>query len=251
MKFSIITVSFNSEKTIEETIKSVVSQTYKDFEYILVDGGSSDNTVKIANRYKKYFKYIVSEKDNGIYDAINKGINLASGNIISILHSDDLYYSENVLLDVKNIFNKDENIKCVIGNTLIYKLKNGYKKVIRNYKSKHFYNWMMYLGYSPPHPSTFIRKEIYSQFGLYNTKYKIAGDFEFFLRILFLKKIKLEKINQSFVLMKLGGESTKSIINHNQSTVEILDSFKTNNLKNYFLIVMLRIPLKLIQYFLK
>ena len=101
MKFSIVTVSFNSEKTIEETIKSVVSQTYKDFEYILVDGGSSDNTLEIANRYKKYFKYIISEKDNGIYDAINKGINLTSGNIISILHSDDLYYSENVLLDVK------------------------------------------------------------------------------------------------------------------------------------------------------
>lgn len=251
MKISIVTVSLNSEKTIEETIKSVICQTYKDFEYILVDGGSSDNTVKIANKYKKYFKYIISEKDNGIYDAINKGINLASGKIISILNSDDLYYSENVLLDVQNIFDKDKSLQCVIGNTLIYKLKNGGKKVIRNYKSKYFYNWMMYLGYSPPHPSTFIRKEIYSQFGLYNTKYKIAGDFDFFLRILFLNKIKINKINQSFVLMKVGGESTKSISNHNQSTKEILDSFKTNNLNNYFLIVMMRIPLKIIQYFFK
>ena len=116
MKFSIVTVSYNSEKTIEETIRSVIFQSCKDYEYILVDGGSTDNTLNIVNNYKKYFNKIISEKDNGIYDAINKGIKVASGEIISILNSDDIYYSNNVLSDVENVFENDQNYKCVIGN---------------------------------------------------------------------------------------------------------------------------------------
>lgn len=250
MKFSIVTVSYNSEKTIEETIRSVIFQSCKDYEYILVDGGSTDNTLNIVNNYKKYFNKIISEKDNGIYDAINKGIKVASGEIISILNSDDIYYSNNVLSDVENVFENDQNYKCVIGNTLIFKEINNKKKIIRNYKSN-FYNWMIYLGYSPPHPSSFFKKEVYSKFGTYNTKFKIAGDFDFFLRTIFINKIKYRKINQNYVFMRFGGKSTKSFLNHNKSSIEILNSFKINNIKNNLFVIFLRFPLKVIQYFLK
>ena len=250
MKFSIVTVSYNSEKTIEETIRSVIFQSCKDYEYILVDGGSTDNTLNIVNNYKKYFNKIISEKDNGIYDAINKGIKVASGEIISILNSDDIFYSNSVLSDVRNVFENDHNYKCVIGNTLIFKAINNQKKIIRNYKSN-FYNWMIYLGYSPPHPSSFFKKEVYSKFGLYNTKFKIAGDFDFFLRTIFMSKIKYKKINQNYVFMRFGGESTKSFFNHNKSSFEILNSFKINNIRNHLFVIFMRFPLKVIQYFLK
>ena len=251
MKFSIITVSYNSENTIEETIQSVISQSYKDYEYILVDGGSTDNTLKIVNNYSKYFNKIISEKDNGIYNAINKGIKVSSGEIISILHSDNSFYSNSVLSDVKSVFENDKNSQCVIGNTLIFKETNNKKKIIRNYKANNFYKWMIYLGYSPPHPSSFFRKESYLKFGLYNENFKIAADFDFYLRTIFINKIKFKRVDQNYVLMRYGGESTKSFSNHNKSSFEILNSFKINHIRNYFIIILMRFPLKIIQYFLK
>ena len=251
MKFSVITVSFNSEKTIEETILSVIRQNYNNFEYILVDGGSNDKTLEIVNKYKKYFSKIISEKDEGVYDAINKGIKVSTGDIISIIHSDDLFISNEILSKINNIFKKNLTTKILVGNTLIFKLKKNKKKIIRNYRSAGFYNWMMYFGYSPPHPSSFIKKEVYSKFGLYNKKFKIAGDFEFFLKALIVKKINLNKVNENLVLMRMGGKSNSSISSHIISTKEILASFRINNLKNFLPMVMIRFPLKLFQYLFK
>ena len=154
MKFSVITVCLNSETTIEKTIKSVIDQNYRDMEYIIIDGGSSDKTLKILNKYKSNISKIISEKDQGIYDAINKGISLSNGEIISILHSDDYFYDNNVLNDVVKLFKKKSEIDCVIGNTII--VKNN--KTLRKYSSKNFKNWMMFFGISPPHPSSFIKK---------------------------------------------------------------------------------------------
>jgi|TARA_B110000027_G_scaffold133255_1_gene161271 glycosyltransferase involved in cell wall biosynthesis len=246
MKVSIITVCLNSQKTIRKTIKSVISQSYKNYEYIIIDGGSTDNTIKIINEYKKYISVFISEKDKGIYDAINKGIKKSTGSVVSILNSDDIFCDDKTTQKIISYFKSDLKLDCLIGNTLI--TKNNSKKVIRNYKANSFKKWMLYLGFSPPHPSTFVRKKIYKKFGLYNKKYKIAGDFEFFVRIFLKKKILFKIINKNFVLMKSGGRSSSSLKSNFISSNEIVKSFKDNNLYTNWLLVILRFPIKLLQY---
>ena len=246
MKVSIITVCLNSQKTIRKTIKSVISQSYKNYEYIIIDGGSTDNTIKIINEYKKYISVFISEKDKGIYDAINKGIKKSTGSVVSILNSDDIFCDDKTTQKIISYFKSDLKLDCLIGNTLI--TKNNSKKVIRNYKANSFKKWMLYLGFSPPHPSTFVRKKIYKKFGLYNKKYKIAGDFEFFVRIFLKKKISFKIINKNFVLMKSGGRSSSSLKSNFISSNEIVKSFKDNNLYTNWLLVILRFPIKLLQY---
>ena len=249
MKVSIITVCLNSQKTIRKTIKSVISQSYKNYEYIIIDGGSTDNTIKIINEYKKYISVFISEKDKGIYDAINKGIKKSTGSVVSILNSDDIFCDDKTTQKIISYFKSDLKLDCLIGNTLI--TKNNSKKVIRNYKANSFKKWMLYLGFSPPHPSTFVRKKIYKKFGLYNKKYKIAGDFEFFVRIFLKKKILFKIINKNFVLMKSGGRSSSSLKSNFISSNEIVKSFKDNNLYTNWLLVILRFPIKLLQYIAK
>ena len=178
MKISIITVCLNSKKSIEKTIKSIISQDNVDYEFIIIDGGSTDNTLKIIDKYKKWISKIVSEKDLGIYDAINKGIKISSGEIISLIHSDDYLCNNLVLSNVVSNFQKNLKLDCLIGTTLI--VKSNSTKVIRKYSAKFFKKWMLYLGFSPPHPSSFFKKKIYDKYGLYNISYKIAGDFDFF-----------------------------------------------------------------------
>jgi glycosyltransferase involved in cell wall biosynthesis len=246
MKLSIITVCFNSQNTIEKTIKSVVSQKYQNYEYIIVDGGSTDDTIKIINKYKKYINAIISEEDKGIYDAINKGIKLSTGSVISILHSDDIFYNSNTTQKVMSYFNSNLEINCLIGNTII--TKNDTKKIIRKYKANFFKRWMLYLGYSPPHPSTFLKKKIYKKYGLYKKKYSIAGDFEFFVRIFLKKNLMLKTVNENFVLMRSGGKSSETIKSNFISSHEILRSFEDNNLYINWFFITLRFPLKLIQY---
>ena len=177
MKFSIVTVSFNSEKTIEETIQSVISQTYKNYEYILVDGGSFDNTLKIVNKYSNYFSKIISEKDFGIYDAINKGIKQASGDVISILHSNDIFFNNQTLSNVYKYFSINQKLNILLG-AVSYKKDFNKKKISRYYSAKFFRPWMLRFGISPPHPSSFIKREIYKKYGFYEDSYQIAGDFD-------------------------------------------------------------------------
>ena len=246
MKVSIITVCFNSQKTIRKTIKSVISQSYKNYEYIIIDGGSTDNTIKIINEYKKCISVFISEKDKGIYDAINKGIKKSTGSVVSILHSDDIFYDNQTTKEVMSYFSSNSKLDCLIGNTLI--TKNNSKKVIRNYKANSFKKWMLYLGFSPPHPSTFFSKKIYKKFGLYNKKYNIAGDFEFYVRIFLKQNILLRIVNKNFILMKSGGRSSESLKSNFISSNEIIKSFKDNNLYTNWLLVILRYPIKLLQY---
>ena len=246
MKVSIITVCLNSQKTIEKTIKSVISQQYKNYEYIIIDGGSTDNTIKIINKYKKFISIFKSEKDNGIYDAINKGIKESTGSVVSILHSDDIFFDNQTIQKVMYYFNSKSKIDFLIGNTII--TKNDPKKILRNYNANFFKRWMLYLGYSPPHPSTFMRNKIYKKYGLYNIKYRIAGDFEFFVRIILKKKILFKTVNENFVLMKSGGRSSETLKSNFISSKEIIKSFEDNNLYTNWFLIILRFPLKLIQY---
>ena len=248
MKISIITVCLNSQKTIEKTIRSVISQKYKNYEYIIIDGGSSDNTIKIIKKYKKYIRVIISEEDKGIYDAINKGIKQSTGSVVSILHSDDIFYESQTTQKVMSYFNSNLKLDCLIGNTIITK-KNS-KKIIRKYRANSFKKWMLYLGFSPPHTSTFLNNKIYKKYGLYNNKYSIAGDFEFFVRIFLKKKISFKIVNENFVLMKSGGRSSESLKSNFISSREIIKSFKDNNLYTNWLLIIFRFPLKLMQYIL-
>ncbi len=249
MKFSIITVCYNSENTIEKTIKSILSQNYKNFEYIIVDGGSTDNTMKIINNFKDNIHLIISEKDKGIYDAINKGIKISSGDIISIIHSDDIYFDDNILGFVNSYFDNNQDLDCLIGSTLIKKNHNN--SIIRKYNPTIFKTWMLYLGFSPPHPSTFMKKEIYDKYGYYKTDYEIAGDFEFFLRIFNKNKIVYKLLKKIFVTMSFGGKSTKSIKSNIVSSKEILKSFKENKIYSNWFLISMRFPIKLIQILIK
>ncbi len=249
MKISIVTVCLNSENSIEKTIKSVIDQEYSDIEYIIIDGGSSDQTVEIIQKYKKFITTFISEADLGVYDGINKGISYATGDIVSILHSDDYYAHKRVLLNVVNIFKKKIELKCLVGATYMVKKENDV--IVRKYSPVKFKNWMFNLGISPPHPSMFLKKEIYDQYGLYKTDYKIAGDFEFYLRIILKKKIKIFMSNTNYVIMRLGGKSTMSFKSNFISSREILKILKKNGVYSNWAMVLLRFPIKIIQYIFK
>ena len=239
MKISIITICLNSEKTIEKTINSVINQKYKNIEYIVVDGNSTDNTKQILSKHKKFINKFISEKDTGIYNAINKGLNLATGDLISILHSDDCYFNEDTLQNIVKIFSNNKSIACLFGTTII---KRRNSKIIRKYSPVGFKPWMLYLGISPPHPSMFLKKEVYKKYGTYKENYKIAGDFEFYLRILRKKEINYKIIDDTYVVMQHGGASTQSLKSNIISSKEILKSFKENNIYNNWFIILLRIP---------
>ena len=236
MKISLITVCYNAEKTIEETMRSVLSQTEKNYEYIIVDGKSRDNTLSIVKSYEKLFgnklKWI-SEKDNGIYDAMNKGIKLATGDIIGILNADDILAHENVFHQViENIKNNDG----VYSNLLM--LDQNMIKPYRLFKYKKNQNKKN--GWHPPHPTLYLKKEIYKKYGNFNLNYKIAADLDFMLRIM-NQKVKLKYVNDYFVFMRSGGESTAGLKGYTKNFLESYKVLKNNKVKFSLLINITRI----------
>ena len=198
MKISIITVCVNAEKTIKDTIESVLKQSYKDFEYIIVDGKSSDDTLKIISKYDDKRIRLISEKDKGLYDAMNKGIKLSTGDIIGTINSDDILASEDVFQTV--IDNFDENTDVIYANIKYY--NEDFSKVKRDFVSGTKENEY----FCPAHPSMYVRKEIYQRIGTYNTSYKIASDFDFMVRCN-LNNVRYKYIDKYFVYMRYGGKS--------------------------------------------
>lgn len=239
MKISIITVSYNSEKTISKTIESVYKQNYQDFEYIIIDGQSNDKTLDIIKQYKTIFKekmIWVSEKDKGIYDAMNKGLKMASGEVVGLLNSDDFYTSRDILSTIYEIFSKEKNIDAIYGD-VHYIDTNKSKRIIRYYSSKFFKRSLMRLGFMPAHPSFYIRKECLNKIGFYDISYKIAADFEFLLRAIYIHKIKTKYIKKDFVTMTIGGVSTSGLISHKQIMQEHIKALRSNHIySNYFLL---------------
>lgn len=211
MKISIITVVYNNCKTISDTIQSVLSQKYNDIEYIVIDGESTDGTIDIIEKYDKYIDIIVSEKDEGIYDAINKGIKVASGDIIGLLHSDDVFTSDQVISRVGHTF-YDLNIDSTYGD-LIYVDKNNSDKIIRKWRSgKYDRNKFLY-GWMPPHPTFFVKRNMFEKYGFYDLSFRSAADYELMLRFLFKYQISSYYIPEILVKMRIGGKSNESIRN--------------------------------------
>ncbi len=247
MKVSIITVVYNNDKTIRQAIQSVLSQTYGDIEYIIIDGQSSDNTINIINDYKDFLGYFVSEKDTGIYDAMNKGIFAANGDVIGILNSDDIFNDVHVVEIIMSQFIKSPTLDIVYGD-LEYVNKYNINKVVRNWKSKSYYNRFFENGNVPPHPTLFVKKSVYEKAGVFNLNFKLAADYEFMLRIFKKFNFKSKYINEVIVKMRLGGATNKSISNIKYQNKEILLAWKNNNLKAPFLLMPLRIVKRLIQF---
>ena len=200
MKVSIITCTYNSGKTVADTIRSVNAQTYPNIEHIIVDGLSKDNTLEVVKQYAGEKQIIKCEKDNGIYDAFNKGIRMATGDIIGVLNSDDFFTSDNIIEQVVNTFNK-ENIDAVYGD-IHFVNPDNLNKCVRYYSSKNFRPCMMRMGFMFAHPSFYVKREYYENLGLYKTDYKIAADFELLLRFVVKNKIKYachhKRHNRSF-----------------------------------------------------
>ena len=244
--FSIITVCYNSEKTIEATLLSVLNQTYKNFEYIIVDGKSSDATLNIINKYKNKIDKIISEKDQGIYDALNKGIAISKNDIIGFLHSGDVFTDDKILAEYNKNFNSEIDILFL--NLKIINYKNN--KIIRNWKSSKYIKNSFFDGWTPPHPTFYAKRNCYIEFGSFNIQYKISSDIDLMFRFLEIYNLKSKYIDKYSVLMESGGLSNKNFINKIKLNLEIIQILKKEN-KSFSIISFLikKLILKLRQYF--
>lgn len=248
MKLSIITVSYNSAKTIEFTINSVLSQRIPDLEYIIIDGGSTDGTIKIIQGFREKISIFISEPDMGIYDAMNKGIRMATGEVIGVLNSDDIYADENVLHDVMQNFNSDYSIDILFGN-LVYVKQDNTDKIVRKWKSQPYFKYFFETGNVPPHPSLFVTSKVYNQAGPFDLQFNLAADYEFMLRIFKKHSFKSKYINRLIVRMRLGGATNQSLKNILIGNKQILTAWGNNGFKVPITLIPLRIIKRLSQFF--
>ncbi|MGY2896346.1 glycosyltransferase family 2 protein [Deinococcus sp. UYEF24] len=206
LKVSVVTVVYNGEKFIEDTIKSVLNQTYNNIEHIIIDGGSKDGTIKILRRYSDQIAYWRSERDEGIYDGMNKGIAATTGEIIGTLNADDYYAEQDVIATVVKKF-QDSGVHCVFGDVIF--IDSETKKITRRYisepKPERYFRW----GFMPAHPTFFTFRSDYLKYGAYKTGYKIAADYELIMRFIKTNKVTYAKIPRSLVIMRMGGVSTQ------------------------------------------
>ena len=229
MVISIITATYNSGKTLRDTLDSVLRQTYPDYEHIIIDGASSDDTLATVReyeiRYKGRLRYI-SEPDKGLYDAMNKGLALASGDIVGILNSDDFYTSDDILERVASSMN-DTTIDAVYGD-VHFVHNQDLTKCTRYYSSRSFRRWQMRLGFMPAHPSFYCRRSVYRKYGFFDASYHIAADFELLLRFLFVHRIRTRYLPVDFVTMRTGGVSTSGFRSYRCCLKERIGACKKN-----------------------
>ena len=249
MKISIITVCYNSSKTIYDTIDSINKQTYLNIEHIFVDGLSSDDTINIINSTAKRNPVVISESDDGLYDAMNKGILLATGDIIGILNSDDIYANKNI---ISNIIQQIELFKADSAyGDLIYTKADDLNHIIRYWKSSDFNKKKFLLGWMPPHPTFFVKREIYIKHGLFNLKLKSAADYEIMLRFLYKKNISTIYLNEILVKMRVGGKSNNSLISRLEGNREDRLAWKLNGLRSSLITFIFKPLRKIPQFFIR
>lgn len=246
-KISVVTVCYNSERTIEDTIRSVVTQDYPNVEYIIVDGLSRDNTLVIVDRYRNNIAKVVSEKDHGIYDAINKGAKLAEGEVVAILNSDDVYADEKVLSRVMKVF-RETGAGAVYGD-LEYVSRDDLSKVSRYWHSGAYRPGNFVRGWMPPHPAFFLRKSCYEKFGYFHTDFRTSADYELMLRMIHVHGVEPAYLPEVLVKMREGGQSNVSLKNRIEANREDRRAWLMNGIRPGAL-TLIRKPLsKLTQFF--
>jgi glycosyltransferase involved in cell wall biosynthesis len=243
---SVITVSHNSAATISETIDSVLGQSYLNIEYIVIDGASTDGTIEIISSYGLKISKFLSEPDKGIYDAINKGIAISTGDIVGIVNSDDVFYDRNVIKKVAESFNEND-IDAVYGDAIFVSPENK-TRIVRYYSSKTFRPGRFRFGFMPAHPSFYIKREYFEKLGYYQTDYKIAADFELLLRFIYVNKIRYKYIEMPFVLMRTGGASNKSFKSNLTLNREILRACRENGLRTGYFFIYLKYFFKVFEF---
>lgn len=251
IKISLITVTYNSGTTLQDTILSVLAQTYKNIEYIVVDGLSNDNTIDIVREYEPQFEgrmKWISEKDKGLYDAMNKGVRMATGDVVGILNSDDFFTANDVLEKVAAGF--DEQTDAVYGD-LHYVHPDDLQHSVRYYSSKIFKRNLMRMGFIPAHPTFYCRRECFDKFGYYKTDYKIAADFDLLLRFIYVNRIRIKYLPMDMVTMRTGGASTNGLKSRMGGMNEHLRSLRENGVKSNRFILSLRYFYKITEYFRK
>jgi glycosyltransferase involved in cell wall biosynthesis len=229
MKVSIITISYNAAETIAETIASVSQQTYPDIEYIVVDGASNDGTKDIIESCRASIQTYISEPDKGIYDAMNKGISLAKGELIGILNADDVYAHPQVVSRIVDAMQKTHSDACYAD--LQYVDRKNPNKTLRHWEAGEYERSAFLKGWMPPHPTFFIKRKCYEQMGLYRAQMKISADYELMLRMLYKHNVKTAYLNEVAVKMKAGGESNVSLKNRLKANREDRLAWKVNQLK--------------------
>lgn len=232
MKISIITATYNSGSTVRDTLDSVLRQNYKDYELIIKDGGSKDNTLEICREYESAFDgrmRIISCPDKGIYDAMNQGIKAATGDVVGILNSDDMYLDEDVLKDIATEFSKG-NIGCVYGN-LYFVDAHDTRRIIRTWIGSQYTDGAFKKGWHPAHPTFYAKREHFDMYGVFDTTFDVSADFELMLRFIEKYKIKNKYMNRYFVRMRIGGESTGSIKKIIIGNKNVIRAFKKNGIQ--------------------
>ena len=232
MKVSLITATFNSSNNLKSCLQSVIKQSHEEIEHIIIDGVSNDNTLQIIKNFQEINPKIkfISENDNGIYDALNKGIKMASGDIIGFIHSDDFLKSKDIISGIVSLIS-NEKFDGIYGD-LQYVDKNNPKKVVRNWKSSEFFQKLLKKGWMPPHPTFFLRKEVYKKHGLFDLKYSISADYDFMLRVLKDSNLKFKYYPRVITVMRTGGISNSGMINIIRKTLEDFRIIKNNDIGN-------------------
>lgn len=247
MKISIITIVHEGEEHINDAIISVITQSYSNYEYIIIDNDSKDKTLDIIQQYHPQIHKVLSEPDKGIYDALNKGIAMATGDVIGFLHSDDFYAGTEVIQTIADAF--DENTDAVYAD-LDYVSRIDKHKIIRRWRSGEYTERSFYRGWMPPHPTFFVRKCIYERYGGYQTKLRSAADYELMLRFILKHKISLKYIPKVLVKMRTGGQSNRSLRNRIKAHLEDRIAWRINRLTPKWYTLLLKPIQKIPQYFL-
>ena len=246
MMVSIITVCYNSENTIYDTLNCIKNQSFNNIEHIIIDGGSQDSTIKIIANFPHVSK-IVCERDSGIYDAMNKGLKFSTGDIIGILNSDDLLIETTLIEEIVKIFENNEDIDIVYGN-LLYIDSNNMNKIIRKWKSTNYFEKFFDFGNVPPHPTVYLRRSVYDKVGNFDINFKLASDYDLMLRIFKKEKFKSKFIDKYIVKMRIGGVTNKNWKNRIIQNIEIYNSWTKNKIKPPFYFFFYRFYNRISQY---